>query len=193
LPIQASQIMTSHRAVLAGLLLPLLLGACAGTPSPSAAQGGIRPATETGPSPAEEWAQRWRAAAPQQGHEQVRKAATAMVDGIRLYDNGDFDAAIARLSEPDVRSSPDPIRVEALKYIAFSYCVTRDMADCRHAFNAALAIDADFELGKGEGGHPMWGPVFDQAKAASENDRARTSLDHARARWRSMDGTWRPW
>jgi len=186
--------MTSYRPFFAGLLLPLLLGACAGTPpSRSAAQGGIRPATEAGPSAAEEWAQRWRAAAPQQGHEQVRKAATAMVDGIRLYDNGDFDAAIARLSEPEVRSSPSPIRVEALKYIAFSYCVTRDLPDCRHAFDAALAIDADFELGTGEGGHPMWGPVFDQAKAASENHRARASLDGSRARWRSMDGTWRPW
>lgn len=174
------------------LLIALSLAACAGAPgSRTSAQGGIRPATETGPSPAEEWAQRWRAPAPQQGSEQVRKAAAAMLEGIRLYDNGEFDDAIVKLSAADIRTSAAPIRVEALKYIAFSYCVTKDLADCRRAFDMALGIDADFELGRGEGGHPMWGPVFEQAKAASEQDRARVSLDHARERWRSMD-TWRP-
>lgn len=189
--------MTRHRTFLACLLFPLSLAGCAGVAdSLTAARGGIRPATEAGATDAGEWAQRWSAQAPQQdqepGQDQVRKAAAAMVDGIRLYDNGDFDDAIARLSEPEVRAAPAPMRVEALKYIAFSHCVTRDLLDCRLAFDTALALDRDFELGRGEGGHPMWGPVFEGAKAASEQLRAHASLAHARERWRSQD-LWRPW
>jgi len=189
--------MIAHR-ILFACLLPLTFAGCAGTSTSSvSARGGIRPATEAGGAqlPAQlpqTWIQRWHAQAPQQEQEQVRKAAASMLDGIRLYDNGDFMEAIAKLSEPEVRSSPGPIRVEALKYIAFSYCVTKDLLDCRHAFDTALGIDPGFELGRGEGGHPMWGPVFEQAKAASESDRARASLSHARERWRSQD-LWRPW
>jgi hypothetical protein len=192
--------MNAYRT-LARLLLPLSLAGCAGTSnSLMAAQGGIRPATVAGaPEDAQsgeqlpaEWIERWQAQAPQQEQEQVRKAAQAMLEGIRLYDNGDFDEAIARLGEPEIRTSPVPIRVEALKYIAFSYCVTRDLLDCRHAFDTALGIDPGFELGRGEGGHPMWGPVFEQAKAASENGRSRASLRQARERLRSQD-LWRPW
>jgi len=189
--------MTIHPILLACLLLPLSIAGCAGmSNATTAARGGIRPVTEAGASGADEWVQRWHAqAAPQdqeQEQDQVRKAAAAMLDGIRLYDNGDFEDAVARLSEPEIRSAPGPIRVEALKYIAFSHCVTKDLADCRLAFDTALAINPDFELGRGEGGHPMWGPVFDQAKAASEQVRARASLVHARERWRGQD-PWRPW
>ena len=189
--------MTRHRTFLACLLFPLSLAGCAGmADSITAARGGVRPATEAGAPGADEWAQRWSAqTAPQDqepGQDQVRKAAAAMVDGIRLYDNGDFDDAIARLSASEIRSAPGPMRVASLKYIAFSHCVTRDLPDCRLAFDTALALDPDFELGRGEGGHPMWGPVFEQAKAASEQLRARASLAHARERLRSQD-LWRPW
>lgn len=187
--------MTPYSTLLACLLLPLSLAGCAGMPhATTAAQGGVRAATEAGAPDGDEWVQRWHPlAAPQeQEHEQVRKAAATMLDGIRLYDNGDFDDAIARLSEPEIRNAPGPIRVEALKYIAFSYCVTRRLDACRRAFDTALAIDPDFELGYGEGGHPMWGPVFEQARTVSEQARARASLVHARERWRSQD-MWRPW
>jgi uncharacterized protein YceK len=189
--------MIAHRTLLACLLLPLTLGGCTSmSTSALSAQGGIQPATEAGAPDEmqldEQWIQRWHAQAPQQEQEQVRKAAAAMLDGIRLYENGDFMDAIARLGEPEIRSAPGPIRVEALKYIAFSYCVTRDLVDCRHAFDTALGIDPGFALGRGEGGHPMWGPVFEQAKAASDKAHTRASLSHARERWRGQD-LWRPW
>ena len=167
-------------------LFPLLLAGCAQPPRSAPAVNTVAYFVP------EEWLQRWGEGGPQQEHDEVRKAAAAMLEGIRLYDNGEFDTAIAKLSEPEIRTAPGPIRVEALKYVAFSYCVTRDLADCRHAFDMALSIDPDFALGRGEGGHPMWGPVFEQAKGASEQHRVRASLAHARERWREP-APWRPW
>lgn len=126
---------------------------------------------------------------PQQ-YEQVRTAATVMLEGIGLYDNGDYQKAISKLSELVSQEVPLAIRVEALKYIAFSYCVMERYPECRHAFDSALKIDADFELGPSEGGHPMWGPIFEQAKVASKTDRAPASIDRESERWRGID-TWR--
>jgi hypothetical protein len=54
--------------------------------------------------------------------------------------------------------------VTALKYTAFSYCVTSRPAQCRQAFDKALKLDPAFELAPGEYGHPLWGPVFAKAK-----------------------------
>jgi hypothetical protein len=58
--------------------------------------------------------------------------------------------------------------VTALKYTAFSYCVTSRPAQCRQAFDKALRLDPSFQLAPGEYGHPLWGPVF--AKAKKERD-----------------------
>ena len=127
---------------------------------------------------------------PQHEYEPVRSAASAMLEGIRRYDNGDYQGAIEKLGESAIQSAPSAIQVEALKYTAFSYCVTGSYAKCRHAFDMALSIDASFELGPSEGGHPMWGPVFEQAKTAREKDRVRGSIGRESERWRSTD-VWR--
>lgn len=126
----------------------------------------------------------------QPGHEAMRQAAAALLDGIRLYDNGHFKEAIAVLEAPDMQAAPDAMRVEALKYIAFSYCVMEDYAQCRGAFALALGIDPDFTLRDSERGHPMWGPVFGATKADSEQHRAQASTDRERERWRGTD-LWR--
>jgi hypothetical protein len=55
----------------------------------------------------------------------------------------------------------------ALKYQAFSYCVTSRPAPCRQAFDRALRLDPSFDLAPGEHGHPLWGPVFTKAKQAA--------------------------
>lgn len=89
----------------------------------------------------------------------------ALREGIRLYNEGDFNGAIKRLSSNDIRSnSPVRVRVAALKYQAFSYCVTSRPKQCEQAFEKALKIDPDFTLESGEQGHPLWGPAFDRAK-----------------------------
>jgi hypothetical protein len=95
-----------------------------------------------------------------------RDASVALREGIRLYNDGDFNGAIRRLSARDVNSAPVATRVTALKYIAFSYCVTSRPAQCRQAFDKALRLDPNFDLAPGEYGHPLWGPVFTKAKGS---------------------------
>ena len=101
-----------------------------------------------------------RADAAQNGREQV-----ALREGIRLYNEGDFNGAIKRLNSNDIRSgAPLRTRTTALKYTAFSYCVTSRPKQCQQTFEKALQIDPTFSLDPGEEGHPLWGPAFERAK-----------------------------
>jgi hypothetical protein len=88
-------------------------------------------------------------------------------EGIALYDKGDYNAAIERLANSEaIHAAPLPIRVSALKYSAFSFCVSRRASQCRAQFEAAFKLDPAFDLLPGEHGHPLWGPVFDRVKKA---------------------------
>ena len=97
----------------------------------------------------------------------AKDSGSALREGIRLYNEGDFNGAIKRLAARDVNNGPLPTRLEALKYTAFSYCVTSRPGPCRQAFDKALKLDPDFDLAPGEHGHPLWGPVFTKAKQAA--------------------------
>ena len=88
----------------------------------------------------------------------------ALREGIALYHDGEFNAAIRRLNSGDMNGGSVRNRTSALKYTAFSYCVTARPAPCRQAFERALRIDPGFDLAPGEHGHPLWGPVFTKAK-----------------------------
>jgi hypothetical protein len=131
------------------------------TPShPKAAQARTAPAVE-------------RDAAPQRERERDRdhdgipdnaKETNGLREGMRLYVEGDFNGAIRRLTARDVSNGPLATRVTALKYTAFSYCVTSRPTQCRQAFDKALRLDPSFDLAPGEHGHPLWGPVFTRAK-----------------------------
>ena len=88
----------------------------------------------------------------------------ALREGINLYNDGDFNGAIRRLGANDLANASVRNRVTALKYTAFSYCVTSRPAQCRDAFERALRLDPSFKLASGERGHPLWGPVYDAAK-----------------------------
>jgi hypothetical protein len=90
----------------------------------------------------------------------------ALREGIALYDKGDYDGAIRRLNGSDMNGAGQRDRLTALKYTAFSYCVTGRQALCRQTFDRAFKLDPSFDLGPGEHGHPQWGPVFAQAKQA---------------------------
>lgn len=96
-----------------------------------------------------------------------KDAALGLREGIRLYNEGDFDGAIRRLSGRDVNNGPLATRLSAIKYTAFSYCVTGRTAQCRQSFDKALRLDPSFELDPGEQGHPLWGPVFAKAKQSA--------------------------
>lgn len=94
----------------------------------------------------------------------VVSAQNALEEGIQLYDKGEFNAAIRRLNAPDINSADKATQVRALKYKAFSYCVTSRQTLCRQQFQKALKLDPSFDLTPGEKGHPMWGSVFERVK-----------------------------
>ena len=99
------------------------------------------------------------------GESASAREQAALREGIRLYNEGEFDAAIKRLGSNDIRANaPARVRVTALKYQAFSYCVTSRPKQCEQAFERALKIDPGFTLEAGEQGHPLWGPAFERAK-----------------------------
>ncbi len=88
-----------------------------------------------------------------------------LAGGIDAYNSGDYSLAIKRLTAAsDPARSDRPGQLEAIKYLAFSYCVSGQTAQCRLQFERALRIDPTFDLAAGEKGHPLWGPVFDRAK-----------------------------
>ena len=93
--------------------------------------------------------------------------SNALQDGIKLYNDGDYNGAIKRLSARELNNAPVASRLAALKYTAFSYCVTARPAQCRQAFDKALRLDPGFDLAPGEHGHPLWGPVYTKAKEAA--------------------------
>ncbi|MES2047326.1 MAG: TssQ family T6SS-associated lipoprotein [Pseudomonadota bacterium] len=90
----------------------------------------------------------------------------ALKEGIAMYNDGDYSGTIKKLgSATEIWNSQNKsIQVSALKYLAFSYCVTSRTQLCRQQFERALKIDPSFDLLPSEIGHPIWGPVFLKAK-----------------------------
>ena len=126
------------------LILAALLAGCAATP--------VAPPPTAAPAPA-------KPAAP--SADQV-----ALKEGIDLYNKGDFNGAIKRLGAAEITAGSKARQLEALKYQAFSYCVTSRKTLCGKQFEKALKLDPAFDLAPGEHGHPLWGPVFTRLKKA---------------------------
>jgi hypothetical protein len=92
----------------------------------------------------------------------ARKALNA---GIELYKAGNFNGAIKQLTTaPELQQADTPLQLEALKYAAFSYCVTQRTTLCRQQFAKAFKLDKSFDLSPGEKGHPLWTPSFERAR-----------------------------
>jgi hypothetical protein len=87
--------------------------------------------------------------------------------GIDAYNKGDYNAAIRKLASTDLAAADKATQLTALKYTAFSYCLTKRQAPCRQQFGKAFALDPKFELAPGENGHPLWTPAFVAARKAS--------------------------
>ncbi|MFZ6845344.1 TssQ family T6SS-associated lipoprotein [Undibacterium sp. RuTC16W] len=91
----------------------------------------------------------------------------ALKEGLSLYNDGDYNGAIKKLSGTEIWSGHNKaIQLSALKTMAFSYCVTSRAQLCRQQFERALKLDPNFDLLPSEIGHPIWGPVFLKAKKA---------------------------
>ncbi|MFD1561013.1 TssQ family T6SS-associated lipoprotein [Paraburkholderia silviterrae] len=94
-----------------------------------------------------------------------RAAANTVAAAHDSYIAGDYPRTIQLLRNSNAVEDGDrPTQIEAHKLMAFSYCVTNRVAQCRAEFEAILRLDPHFELTAAEKGHPIWGPAFDAAR-----------------------------
>nr|WP_230960389.1 TssQ family T6SS-associated lipoprotein [Burkholderia pseudomultivorans] len=96
----------------------------------------------------------------------TQTAARASVDSARAaYDAGDYGRTIAILSRAkEIDGADTDTQVAAHKLLAFSYCVTNRIAQCRAEFSRILDLNPRFDLSPAEKGHPVWGPAFEFAR-----------------------------
>lgn len=158
----------------AALALALLIGGCATVQDPAEPAGGTSAErAERPPEPPVERQPTESAAGTDAERADKASAATnpgrrKLAEGLELYEAGNFAGAIRALSAPEIEQSDPATRVEAGKYLAFSYCVTNRRTLCRRTFDRVLTIDSGFALKPAEAGHPLWGPVFVQARKAAD-------------------------
>jgi len=83
----------------------------------------------------------------------------------RQYADGRYGEVIRKVATSDeLAASTRPVRIEAYKLQAFSYCVSGYAQLCEDAFLRVLRIEPSFTLAANEAGHPLWGPVFRSAQ-----------------------------
>jgi hypothetical protein len=93
-----------------------------------------------------------------------RPAERALLDGMRAYDEAQYQAAetaLRRALQTGLKSRRD--QAVAYKLVAFVACTSDRMPQCEAAFRAARAADPAFALSRAEAGHPVWGPVYRRA------------------------------
>lgn len=95
------------------------------------------------------------------------QAASALQQVRDEYAASRFGDVARKVATSDaLATAPEPMRVEAFKLQAFSYCVTGYRQLCEDSFARILELQPLFELAPNETGHPQWGPAFQAAKAA---------------------------
>jgi hypothetical protein len=93
------------------------------------------------------------------------KPEQLLAEGKDLYDKGDYKGAVRKLSAArDAVDDSSVVKQNSLKFLAFSYCVTNQKPLCKQQFISLLKLAPAFQLSRGEAGHPLWGPVFKEAK-----------------------------
>ncbi|AJY38807.1 MULTISPECIES: TssQ family T6SS-associated lipoprotein [Burkholderia] len=93
--------------------------------------------------------------------------AQATLDSAKAaYDAGDYRRTIALLGghAREVDGADVNTQVAAHKLLAFSYCLTRRVTQCRAEFSRILDLNPRFDLSPAEKGHPIWGPAFEYAR-----------------------------
>jgi len=112
-----------------------------------------------------------------------RPAERALVDGIRLYDQGEFERSEATLRAAVAANLADH-RDEAIayKYLAFVACAFNRGTECALDFTSAFKADPNFRLNDVEIGHPLWGPVYRRVAQALGHPDDRTGAPPSEAR-----------
>jgi hypothetical protein len=86
-----------------------------------------------------------------------------------LFHDGDYRAVIKKVKEmPEATLGGMSFRTDALKYKAFSECVSKQPRNCRNTFRQLLGFNPSFDLTPAESNHPQWGKVFAEEKARSD-------------------------
>jgi Tfp pilus assembly protein PilF len=91
---------------------------------------------------------------------QATKAQVALVEGLRQYDAGAYDASTKKLLGAIELGLGAGDRAIAHKHLAFIHCASNRERQCREEFRKALAADPALKLAEAEGGHPVWGAIF---------------------------------
>jgi len=114
-------------------------------------------------------AEREAAASRKTSFTSLGKAEQMLADGMVKYDAGDYPAAhtlyLSALKE-GLKSTEDQVR--AMKYTAFTLCLTEKFAQCRAEFVKIYDVDPRFDLTPAEAGHPSWTRTFASAKAQAQ-------------------------
>ncbi len=98
---------------------------------------------------------------------QKSKPEQLLAEGTELYEKGDYKGAIRKLLlARDSADETSATKQDSLRLLAFSYCVSGQRPLCKSQFSSLLKIAPDFQLSRAEAGHPLWGPVFKEAKSA---------------------------
>ncbi len=90
-----------------------------------------------------------------------RAPERALLNGLRLYEDGAFDSAEQAFRAALMQGLRDRRDAAvAHKFLAFIACAFNRLAECEQRFRDALAVDPNFALSDAEIGHPIWGPVY---------------------------------
>ena len=84
--------------------------------------------------------------------------------GLKQYDEGQYKRAALTLQQALETNLAPVKRIVAHKHLAFIYCTSNRVTQCRNEFGKAIEVDPRFDLAPAEAGHPQWGPVFRSVK-----------------------------
>jgi tetratricopeptide (TPR) repeat protein len=108
------------------------------------------------------------------------KAEQLLTDGLVKYDTGDYPAAQALFASAMKEGLKKDDQVRAMKFTAFSLCLTEKFRDCRNEFVKIYDVDPKFDLTPAEAGHPSWTKTFAAAKAQAHRAMKEKELKEAR-------------
>ncbi len=110
----------------------------------------------------------------------VSRGEQLLTDGLVKYDTGDYQAAQALFASAMKENLKKEDQVRAMKFTAFSLCLTEKYRDCRNEFVKIYDVDPKFDLTPAEAGHPSWTKTFAAAKAQAHKAMKDKELKEAR-------------
>jgi Tfp pilus assembly protein PilF len=155
----------------AAILAALLALACASCTTPPPANPPVVPSKPVISPTARQEAQRPKEPAPPSPPppriSTSSKGEPDLDKGIRSYEDGEYKTSAKQLQAAlDLGLDAKREQAKAHKYLAFIACTSGRKTSCRSEFNKALDADPKLDLEPAEAGHPIWGPVWRNVKAA---------------------------